>query len=86
MWKMKTYYGILLLSGLTADVCLYAYLAAQGSVEEHVIMVGEKNCNLQEASARYDLTLFTITFVGVREQLNFHTLIFRLNGCSLYLI
>uniref|UniRef100_A0A8D3D2Y1 Erythrocyte membrane protein band 4.1 like 5 n=1 Tax=Scophthalmus maximus TaxID=52904 RepID=A0A8D3D2Y1_SCOMX len=34
---------------------------------KHVIMVGEKNCNLQEASARYDLTLFTITFVGVRE-------------------
>uniref|UniRef100_A0A8D2ZVB6 Erythrocyte membrane protein band 4.1 like 5 n=1 Tax=Scophthalmus maximus TaxID=52904 RepID=A0A8D2ZVB6_SCOMX len=29
-----------------------AAAALKGSVEEHVIMVGEKNCNLQEASAR----------------------------------
>uniref|UniRef100_A0A7N6BW06 FERM domain-containing protein n=1 Tax=Anabas testudineus TaxID=64144 RepID=A0A7N6BW06_ANATE len=31
--------------------------AHKGPVEEHVIMVGDKNCNLQDTSARYDYIL-----------------------------
>lgn len=29
--------------------------ALQGPSEEHVLIVGDKNCNLQDASTRYDL-------------------------------
>lgn len=33
----------------------------QGSSEEHVIVAGDKNCNLLDASARYDWSLICIT-------------------------
>lgn len=31
--------------------------ALQGPSEEHVVTVGDKNCNLQDASVRYDHNL-----------------------------
>lgn len=31
--------------------------ALQGTSEEHVVIVGDKNCNLLDASARYDWSL-----------------------------
>lgn len=34
--------------------------AMQGTSEEHVVVVGDKNCNLLDASARYDWSLICV--------------------------
>lgn len=38
--------------------------ALQGPSEEHVVIVGDKNCNLQDASVRYDQNPLEYIYIG----------------------
>lgn len=42
---------------LMASIISLFCSALQGTSEEHVVIVGDKNCNLQDVSARYDQSL-----------------------------